>query len=86
MPARRWALIIAGFFFLFFGTVFALQGANILKGSAVMSGNSAYIYVGGVLDVVGLVLIIGGAMAGYKPTAARAEGGATQSKGSGSST
>jgi hypothetical protein len=46
---------------LLFGTVFALQGADVMKGSSVMSGNSTYIYVGAVLDVLGLVLILGGA-------------------------
>ena len=51
----------------FFGVVFALQGANVIKGSSVMSGNSTYIYVGGALAVIGLVLMAAGAMS--KPKA-----------------
>jgi hypothetical protein len=47
-------------FLAFFGVVFALQGANVIKGSSVMSGNSTYIYVGGALAVIGLVLIATG--------------------------
>lgn len=50
----------------FFGVVFALQGANVIKGSSVMSGNSTYIYVGGALAVIGLVLIAAGAMSKRK--------------------
>jgi tetrahydromethanopterin S-methyltransferase subunit C len=59
---RRWAPIIAGLLLAFFGVVFALQGANVIKGSSVMSGNSTYIYVGGALAVIGLVLIATGTM------------------------
>jgi len=40
------------------GVVFALQGANVLGGSALMSGNPTYIYVGGIVALVGLVLLI----------------------------
>jgi hypothetical protein len=40
------------------GIVFALQGANVIGGSAVMSGNSTYIYVGGVVAIVGLVILL----------------------------
>jgi tetrahydromethanopterin S-methyltransferase subunit C len=61
MAARRWASIVVGLFLLLLGTIFALQGANVIKGSAVMSGNSTYIYVGGLLAVIGLMLIIVGA-------------------------
>jgi hypothetical protein len=53
-------LIIVGLLLLLFGTVFALQGANVIKGSALMSGNSTYIYVGGVLAVIGLAMMIVG--------------------------
>ncbi len=61
MAAARWASIIVGLLLVLFGTVFALQGANVLKDSPVMSGNSAYIYVGAALVVVGLILIVVGA-------------------------
>jgi tetrahydromethanopterin S-methyltransferase subunit C len=61
MAARRWATIVVGLLLALFGTVFALQGANVLKGSPVMSGNSTYIYVGAVLVILGLVLVVAGA-------------------------
>ena len=62
MATRRQALVIVGVLLLFFGTGFALQGANVIGGSAVMSGNSTYIYVGAVLVVIGFILIIAGGM------------------------
>ncbi|MDA4132297.1 MAG: hypothetical protein OK454_04125 [Thaumarchaeota archaeon] len=58
MAARTWALIIVGLLLLLFGTVFALQGADFIKGSSLMSGNTTYIYVGAVLAVVGLVMTV----------------------------
>jgi hypothetical protein len=61
MAARRWATIAVGLLLALFGTVFALQGANVLKGSAVMSGNSTYIYVGAVPVILGLVVVVAGA-------------------------
>jgi uncharacterized membrane protein YphA (DoxX/SURF4 family) len=60
VAARRWASVIVGILLLIFGTVFALQGANVIGGSAFMSGNSTYIYVGGVLAIIGLILMIVG--------------------------
>ncbi|MDA4115077.1 MAG: hypothetical protein OK442_00810 [Thaumarchaeota archaeon] len=58
VAARRWAFIIVGLLLLLFGTVFALQGADFIKGSSLMSGNPTYIYVGAVLAVVGLVMTV----------------------------
>ena len=60
MAARSWAAIIVGLLLVLFGTVFALQGANVIGGSSVMSGNSTYIYVGAVLVVVGFIVMIVG--------------------------
>jgi len=60
MKALRWALIIVGLLLVLFGAVFGLQGADVIKGSALMSGNSTYIYIGGVVAVIGLVLTIRG--------------------------
>ena len=60
MAARRWALIIFGLVLLLLGTVFALQGANYIEGSALMSGNPTYIYVGGALALIGLVVVTAG--------------------------
>lgn len=61
MAATRWASIIVGIILFLIGIVFALQGADVIKGSAVMSGNSTYIYVGAVVAIIGLVLVAVGA-------------------------
>lgn len=49
--------LVVGVILLLMGIVFALQGANVLAGSPVMSGNSTYIYVGAVVAIFGLVLL-----------------------------
>jgi hypothetical protein len=79
MGGRRWAVIIVGLLLVFFGTVFALQGANIIGGSAVMSGNTTYIYVGVVLAVIGLILIGAGALSGGSRKAPASAGGTATS-------
>ena len=56
METRKWGLILVGILLVIFGTVFGLQGANVIGGSSLMSGNSTYIYVGGVLAVIGLII------------------------------
>ncbi len=76
MAARRWALIIVGLLLLIFGTVFALQGANVIGGSALMSGNPTYVYVGGVLALIGLVLIVAGSMSRPKASSTSTHAGA----------
>jgi Mg2+ and Co2+ transporter CorA len=58
LNSRRLALIIVGAILLLMGIVFSLQGADVITGSQVMSGNSAYIYIGGVVSVVGIVLLV----------------------------
>ena len=58
MAALRWALAIVGLIFLFFRIVFALQGADILGGSALMSGNPTYIYVGAAVALLGVVALV----------------------------
>ena len=58
MSVGRTASIIIGLLLIIFGGVFALQGANVIGGSALMSGNPTYIYVGGAMVVVGLLLLI----------------------------
>lgn len=40
------------------GTVFALQGDGIIGGSALMSGNSQWIYIGSIIAVIGIVVIV----------------------------
>ena len=57
MNPRRLGLSIFGVLLLLAGVVFSLQGADVITGSSLMSGNSAYIYIGAVVVIVGLVLI-----------------------------
>lgn len=71
MAIRRTGLIIVGLLLLIFGIVFALQGANFIGGSALMSGNPTWIYIGGFLAIVGLILLIMGSRSG-SPKAATA--------------
>jgi len=61
LTAARWILVIVGVILVLTGIVFSLQGANILGGSALMSGKPTYIYVGAVVAVIGLILVIVGA-------------------------
>jgi len=51
------------------GIVFSLQGMNIITGSSVMSGVSAYIYIGAVVAVIGLALVVLGLKGGGTPQA-----------------
>lgn len=57
MSTGKWALVIVGVLFILAGIVMSLQGANYIGGSALMSGNSTYIYVGAVVAVIGLALL-----------------------------
>ncbi len=57
MNTGKLAVMVVGIVVLLMGIVFALQGANVIGGSSLMSGNSAYIYIGGVVAVIGLILI-----------------------------
>lgn len=50
-------LIVIGVIALLIGGVFASQGANLLKGSA-MSGQTMWLVIGVILAVVGIVLIV----------------------------
>jgi protein-S-isoprenylcysteine O-methyltransferase Ste14 len=49
--------MILGVILFLMGIVFALQGADILTDSPLMSGNSTYIYVGAVVALIGLALL-----------------------------
>ncbi len=66
-------MAVVGVILLLLGIVFALQGANVIGGSALMSGNSTYIYVGGVVAVVGLVILALGFRAGGKTMPSKPE-------------
>ena len=57
MNSRRLAPAIVGVILVLMGTVFALQGANVIGGSALMSGNTTYIYVGAVVVIIGLLAL-----------------------------
>ena len=50
-------MLIPGILLLLAGTVFSLQGADVIKGSSLMSGDPTYIYVGAVVAIIGLLLI-----------------------------
>jgi hypothetical protein len=60
MTTAKWILMIVGILLVLTGIVFSLQGASILGGSALMSGDPTYIYVGAVVAVLGLILAIVG--------------------------
>ncbi len=64
----RWVLIILGILVVLLGLVWLLQGTNVLAGSQ-MSGHRRWIAIGGLLDVVGIVLIIIGARMRRRATA-----------------
>ena len=66
--------MVAGVLLLFAGIVFSLQGADIITGSSVMSGNSNYIYVGAVVAIIGVALLTTSSRAGRKPESPIAPG------------
>ncbi|HYA56185.1 MAG TPA: hypothetical protein VED22_05240 [Nitrososphaerales archaeon] len=57
MNSPRLALVVLGVLVLLAGVVFSLQGANIITGSSLMSGNTTYIYVGAIVAIIGLALL-----------------------------
>ena len=64
MAALKWGLVAVGVLLFLMGTVFFLQGEDVIKGSSVMSGVSEWIYIGAAIAVIGVVLIAAGAMTG----------------------
>jgi len=58
--------IVLGVLLLLAGIVFTLQGADIITGSSLMSGNQTYIYVGAVVAIVGLLLLVWSTRGGRK--------------------
>jgi len=65
--SRKLALLILGVLLLLAGTVFSLQGANVITGSSLMSGNSTYIYVGAIVAIIGLALLALSIRSGTEP-------------------
>jgi Mg2+ and Co2+ transporter CorA len=60
--------VVVGVIVMLMGIVFSLQGMNVITGSSVMSGVSAYIYIGGVVAIVGLVLLVLGLRSSSAPS------------------
>ena len=58
-------IAILGILLILFGTVFALQGDNILPGSS-MSGVTFWLYAGSVTAVIGLILTVLGFVMGSR--------------------
>lgn len=67
LNSGRLAALVVGTVVLLMGVVFALQGANVIGGSSLMSGNSDYIYIGGAVAVVGAVIIALSSRVGRPP-------------------
>ena len=74
MNSRRLVLLILGVVLLLAGIVFSLQGADIITGSSLMSGNSTYIYVGAIVAIIGLALLVLSSRVGKKPASSIAAG------------
>jgi len=55
--SRKLVLLVLGVLVLLAGIVFSLQGADIITGSSLMSGNTTYIYVGAIVAIIGLALL-----------------------------
>jgi Mg2+ and Co2+ transporter CorA len=62
--------MVVGVILLLMGVVFSLQGMDVITGSSVMSGVSAYIYIGAVVAIAGLLLIVLGLRSGGAPSKA----------------
>jgi hypothetical protein len=53
----RWFWLVLGVIAILVGTVWTLQGLNILGGS-VMSGQMIFVVVGLIVGVIGLLLVV----------------------------
>jgi hypothetical protein len=53
----KWVLIILGVLLLLFGTVWILQGLNILT-QGFMAGHIQYTFIGAIVDLVGIGLLV----------------------------
>ena len=51
----RWALLLVGIVLMLVGSIWLLQGANLLPGS-VMSGQAFWAWVGGIVLIAGVVV------------------------------
>ena len=55
----RWVLIVVGLIMDLMGTVWALQGLNLLPGTF-MRGDPTWVVIGIVVDVIGIALFLTG--------------------------
>jgi len=65
-------IIIIGAILLLLGIGFASQGAGMMGGSSLMDNNPTFIYVGGLVAIVGIALIAFGAASRTKVETAAA--------------
>jgi xanthine/uracil permease len=63
---RRAIPIVIGAILLLLGLGWASQGAGMMGGSSLMDNNPTFIYLGGLLAVVGIALIVFGAISKTK--------------------
>jgi hypothetical protein len=64
---RKAIPIVIGVLLLLVGIGWASQGAGIMGGSSLMDNNSTFIYLGGFMAIVGVVLVAYGATSKAKP-------------------
>jgi hypothetical protein len=57
----KWILIVLGILMTLIGGVWILQGTHILT-QGVMAGDMKWTYIGGIVAIVGIVLLVIGAM------------------------
>lgn len=67
MNMRKVVPIVIGVVLLLLGIGFASQGAGMMGGSALMDNNPTFIYVGGLVAIIGIALIAFGVL--WKPRA-----------------
>jgi hypothetical protein len=66
---RRAIPVVIGVVLLLLGIGWASQGAGLIGGSSLMDNNSTFIYLGGVVAVLGIALVAYGAMSKAKAQA-----------------
>jgi xanthine/uracil permease len=66
MNMKKVVPIVVGVILLLLGIGFASQGAGMMGGSSLMDNNPAFIYVGGLVAVIGIAAIAFGALSKSK--------------------
>jgi hypothetical protein len=67
---RRIVPMVVGAVLLVVGAAWAAQGAKVIGGSSLMDGNTIFIFLGGVIALIGLALLAYGAVSKPKAPAA----------------